>query len=123
MNMTPRAGALDVESRDTLIDIARQNRREIGVDDGRVAAPDELDERRKHSWLTDTWAKPSSRAIAPATPLMRGIAIGVHEDDRDGVEAVARASRERGARASRIGRRLDRAVGEHALVDLDRRSA
>ena len=60
-----RAGALDVELARDLPDVAGEDRREIGVDDRRVAAPDELDQRRKQSWLTETWAKPSSRAIAP----------------------------------------------------------
>ena len=51
--------------------------------------------------------------------LVRRIAIGVHEHDRDGVIALAPRLGERGAHALRIGRRLDGAVGEHALVDLD----
>ena len=41
-----RAGALDVEFVRHALDIAREDRREIGVDDGGVAAPDELDQRR-----------------------------------------------------------------------------
>ena len=42
----PRAGALDVELSADARDVARQDRREIGVDDGGVAAPDQLDQRR-----------------------------------------------------------------------------
>src|SRR6202789_909686 len=51
--------------------------------------------------------------------LVRRIAIGVHEHDRDGVVALGARLRERAPNAFRIGRRLDRAVGAHALVDLD----
>src|SRR5580704_14108112 len=51
--------------------------------------------------------------------LVRRIAIGVHEHDRDGVIALNARIRERGAHAVRIWRRLDRAVRAHALVDLD----
>ena len=41
-----RAGALDVELLGDLPDIAREDRREIGVDHRGVAAADELEERR-----------------------------------------------------------------------------
>ena len=50
---------------------------------------------------------------------MRRIAIGVHEHDRDGVVALGSRLGERGANLFRIGRGFDRAVGAHALVDLD----
>src|ERR1700722_14821862 len=51
--------------------------------------------------------------------LMRRIAIGVHEHDRDGIVALSTRLGERGAHAVRIGSDFDRAVGAHALVDLD----
>ena len=51
--------------------------------------------------------------------LVRGIAIGVHEHDRDRFKALRLCFAQRGAHDVRIGRRLDRPVGEHALVDLD----
>ena len=41
-----RAGARDVELLRHLRHVAREDRREIGVDDGGIAASDELDERR-----------------------------------------------------------------------------
>ena len=50
---------------------------------------------------------------------MRRIAIGVHEHDRDRVEALALRSGERGADVFGIGRGLDGPVREHALVDLE----
>ena len=51
--------------------------------------------------------------------LVRRIAIGVHEHDRDGVVALGSRIGERGAHALKVGRRLDRAVGANALIDLD----
>ena len=50
---------------------------------------------------------------------MLGIAIGVHEHDRDGLDAVGERGLELGAHGGEIGLLLDRAVGAHALVDLD----
>ena len=51
--------------------------------------------------------------------LVRRIAPGMHEHDRDSVVTLASRLRERGAHALRIRSRLNRSVGEHALVDLD----
>src|SRR3984957_18978990 len=51
--------------------------------------------------------------------FVRRIAIGVHEHDRAGVVALSARIGKRGPDAVRIGRRLDRAVGAHPLVDLD----
>ena len=71
------------------------------------------------SWLTDTWAKPIWRASAATLLLVLGIAIGMHEHDRDRLDAVGLGGFERRARAVEVERALDRAVGAHALVDLD----
>ena len=72
------------------------------------------------SWLTETCAKPISRASAATCLLVLGIAVGVHEHDRDRLDAVGAARAASSARtASRSGALLDRAVGAHALVDLD----
>ena len=43
----------------------------------------------------------------------------MHEDDRDGIDAVAACVVDRAPDGIEIGRTLDRAVGAHALVDLD----
>ena len=51
--------------------------------------------------------------------LVRRIAIGVHEHDRDGIVALGSRLRERGADGLGIRGALDRSVGEHPLVDLD----
>ena len=56
---------------------------------------------------------PSDRA------LMRRIAIGVHEDDRDRVKTLRPRFAQRRAHRRGVRRELDRSVGEHALVDLD----
>ena len=113
-----RAGALDVERARHLTDIARQDRREIGVDHRRVAAPDELDERGSDMAFRDLREAERARDRAD-NALVRRIAIGVHEHDRDRIVASAPRVAQRGAHGFRIGRRLDRSVGEHALVDLD----
>ncbi len=51
--------------------------------------------------------------------LVRRIAVGVHEYDRDGRDPVGVRPLERGAGFGEIGLALDRAVGAHPLVDLD----
>ena len=51
--------------------------------------------------------------------FVRRIAVSVHEDDGDGLDAVGLRGFERRAYVAKIGRPLDRAVGAHALVDLD----
>ena len=51
--------------------------------------------------------------------LVRRIAIGMHEHDGDRVITLASRLRERGAHVRRLGRRFDRTICEHALVDLD----
>ena len=51
--------------------------------------------------------------------LVLGIAIGVHEDDRDRVVAVRLGFRQIRAHGGEIGLGLDRSVGEHALGDFD----
>src|ERR1700722_13190146 len=51
--------------------------------------------------------------------LVRGIAIGVHEHDCDGVVALGSRVGERGAHTVRIRSGLDSSVRAHTLVDLD----
>ena len=51
--------------------------------------------------------------------LMLGIAIGVHEDDGDRVDARRPRLDQRATRGREVGRLLDDAIGSHALVDLD----
>ena len=96
--------------------VAAQDRRQVGIDHGRVAAPDQLDQRRDLVADRDL-RKPSSRASA-ATARSCPEAIGVHEHDRDRLDAVGER-RVSAARAGEIERVLNGAVGAHALVDLD----
>ena len=114
----PRAGAGDVEFGADARDVARQDRREIGVDHGRVAAPDQLDQRRAFVADRDLRETDSARDFADLA-LMLGIAVGVHEDDCDGVEALALGVHQVGADGVEVRRRLDRSVGEHAFGDFD----
>ena len=51
--------------------------------------------------------------------LVLGIAIGVHEDDRDGVVALLPGARQVGADGVEVRRGFHRSVGEHALGDFD----
>ena len=73
----------------------------------------------EHSWLTETWAKPSARANSCDLALVLGIAVGVHEDDGDGLEALLLGARELGAHGLEVRRGLDGSVGEDAFVDFD----
>ena len=49
--------------------------------------------------------------------LVLRIPVGVHEDNRDGLDAVGHCAFEFGADRSEIQLTFDRAVGPHALVD------
>ena len=51
--------------------------------------------------------------------LMVGIAVRMHEYDRDRVDAVGERGLEFATDGREIGLPLDRAVGAHALVHLD----
>ena len=98
--------------------VAPQDRREIGVDHRGVAAADQLDQRR------DLVADRNLRKAQLARqrrhlPFVLRIAVGVHEDDRDRVDAVGLGALQIAPHGGEIGRALHRAVGAHALVDLD----
>ena len=103
--------------RATPIDISAQQRREIGVDHGGVAAPDEFHERAHlvaHRDLREAHFVGEARSLS----LVVRKSVGMHEDDGDGVDALGARGFERGARGGKIERRLDRAVGAHALRHL-----
>ncbi len=110
----PRAAEL---GRD-LGDIAAEDRREIGIDDGGVAAAHQLHQR------TDAVAH---RDLGEADlvgergdqPLVRGIAIAMHQHDRRGADAGGEGGGEIGAHARFVGRAQDLALGGDALVDFD----
>ena len=113
----PRAGPGDVELLGNLLHIAAEDGREIGIDHGGVAAPDQLDQRR--NLVADRDLREADLASdAGRDLLMGGIAITVHEDDRDGAEPGIVLRLERVPDRRLVGRALDGTVGQHALLDL-----
>ena len=97
-------------------DIARQDRRQIGVDDRGVAAPDDLYQRR--DLVADRDLRETGFFRQDAGALLVGrIAPGMHEDDGDGVDAVGPGGRQRVAGAGLVQFALQRAVGQHPLAD------
>ncbi len=114
----PRTGALAVEFVCDLRHVAGDDRREIGVDHGGVAAADELDQRR--NLVARGYLREAERAGERGNALfVRRITIGVQEHDRDRGDAVGLRAFERGAGFGEIRLAFDRAVGAHALADLD----
>ena len=104
-----------------LHDVAAEERRKIGVDDRGVAAADELDQRR------DLVARRDLRESHAAgqccdLPFVLGPCPGMHEDDRHRADAGFPRRLEVGAHRGEVGRRLDGAVGAHALAPLRPRS-
>ena len=99
-------------------DIAAEDGGEVGVDHGGVAAADQLDQRRHLVADRDLREAHAAGELRHAL-LVIGIAVGVHEHDGDGLDAVGHRLFERGAHGVEIKLALDGAVGQHALVDLD----
>ena len=101
-----------------LVHIAAQDRRQIGVDDRGVAAPDQLDQR----------AGPVAGGNLRETDftgdlhhclLMVGITVAMHQDDGDGAIALVPGRLQRRAGCLVVQRGHHAAVVGHALVDLD----
>ena len=100
-----------------LPDIAAQDRRQVGVHNRGVAAPDQLDQRR--GLVADGNLAEAEPAAGPGHGLfVIGVLPRMHEDDRHGVDAVGPGLFDRGQDGGDIEQRLDAAVGAHALVDL-----
>ena len=105
------------ERRGDPIDISSEQRREIGIDHGGVAAPDEFHQRAHlvtHRDLREAHFVGEARCLA----LMVWMRISMHEHDGDGVDAVGARGVERGARGGKVERRLHAAVGAQALRHL-----
>ena len=114
------ACASPASSRSTCVDVAAQDRRQVRVDDRRVAA------RRRASSAGSPRATPTparsrcARASAASALLVLRVAIAVHQHDR-----APRGCRARTPRAASRSRRAassgahDLAVRADALVDLD----
>ncbi len=101
--------------------IALQDRRKIAVDHGGVAAADQLDQRR-YLMAGGDLRKPDLARQRRNAPFMVAGAIGMHQHDSDGADAVRLGALQFAAQRVEIELALDRAVGAHALVDLDTRS-
>ena len=83
----PDAGARDIQLVRHLLHVARENRREIGIDHGGVAAPDELHQRGNlvaHRNLRE----PHRAGQFGDLLFVRGVAIGVHENDGDRLDPL-----------------------------------
>jgi hypothetical protein len=99
-----------------LLHISPQDRRQISVHHRGVAAADQLDQRR------DLVADRDLRKAHVAGEfrhllLMLGVTVGVHEDDRDRVDAVGLRGGKRAACALKVKTAFHRAVGADAFVD------
>ena len=106
------------QRRSHAVDVTAEQRREISIDHGGVAAPDELDQRanlvaRRH--LGETC---EPRRLCRGN-LVLGIGVSMHEDDGDRGYALATCFPKRGDQRGDVERRLDRAVGAHPLRHLD----
>ena len=100
------------------VDVAPQNRRQIGVDHGGVAAADQLHQGRDLVADRDLGEAERARQLGERQ-LMRVVAIAVHQHDRQRAPAARQTRREIGLGLGQVDRPLDRAVGAHALLDLD----
>ncbi|MDR8763757.1 hypothetical protein FEP90_05478 [Burkholderia multivorans] len=101
-----------------LFDVAAQDRRQIRVDDRRVAARHHLHQRRhlvrrRHLREADAPRELRERAF------VRGVAIAVDQHDRERAHAVVEHAAQRRLGAGEIERRHDLAVRADAFVDLD----
>ncbi len=100
-----------------LVDVAAEDRCEISVDHRRVAAPDELHQRR--DLVADGDLREAVLAGEPRDRrFVRGIFPRMHEDDGERTITVGLQTLEDAADLGFIGRRLNSAVGAHPLVDL-----
>lgn len=114
----PSAGRLRIQLGAHCRHVAPQDRRKISVHHGGVATPDQLDERR--DLVADRHLRKAhlARELRHAL-LVLGIAIGVHEYDRDSLDAIVECLRQRVADIHEIGLQLNGTVGARALGDLD----
>ena len=101
-----------------LANVLPQDRREIGIDDGGIAAADQLDERRDlvaHRYLR----KADLARERGHLPLVLGVAIGMHEHDRDRPDAGGARGRKLAPQRGEVRLALDGSVGTHALVHFE----
>ena len=97
--------------------VAAQNRRQITVDNGGIAAADELDQRRH--FVARRHLRKTEIASDGGEPLLvRVVAIGMHQHDGDRANAFGFGAFKRAPGCFNIELALDGAIGTHALVDL-----
>ena len=100
------------------IDVTPEQRREIGIDHGGIAAPDEFHERA-HLVAGGDVSEPFIARELRRLALMRREGVRMHKDDGNGGDAFGPRRAERRPRRRAIERGLDAAIGAHALGHLD----
>ena len=100
------------------IHIGAQHRREIGVGQRGVAPAHQLDQRRNIVADADLGEADIGSDLRQSL-FMRGVAIAVHQQDRDSAQPLAICRLERGARGRFVQCHAHVAIGGHPLVDLD----
>ena len=100
------------------VHVAREDRRQVGVDDRRVAARDQLHQRAHAMRHRDL--RVADRCGSLGEPcFVVGEAITVHQHDRDRSIAVVERRLEPRAGAGLVERRHEVTAGADAFVDLD----
>ena len=100
------------------VDVAAQDRRQVGVDHRGVAPPHQLHQRA--DLVADRDLGEADLPAQGGDPLLvAGVAVAVHEQDGDRAVAGLEGGADVLFRTGEIERRLHRAVGHDPLVDLD----
>ena len=118
MNISRQSLPSVPSSRCDLVHIAAQDRRQIGVDHGGVAAADQLHQGRDLVADGDLRKADLARDLAGAA-LVRGVAVAVHEHDGDGANAGIEGCLQCCSCACLVERRFHGAVGQHAFIHFD----
>ena len=100
------------------VDVAPQDRREIGVDDGGVAARDQLHQRAGPVRRRDLGEADLAGDLRHP-PLVGGMAVAVHEHHGDRADAVIERGPQASAGAVLVERCQHLSAGVDPLVDLD----
>ena len=99
------------------LDVIAQHRREVGVDHGGVAAPDQL-HQRADAMAHGNLGKPAFARNLGQAQLMFREPVAVHQDDRDRRDACFARFRQHAASMLLVERRQRVAVGIDALANL-----
>src|SRR5437870_3113780 len=100
------------------LDVAPQDRRKIGIDDGRVPTRDELHEWAHlvaHRYLRETDSSRDGGKLG----LVLGVTVTVHKHDGASTDAVGERFSQRSLRRLGIERVHDFSVRADTLIDLD----